>query len=88
MSIDAGVVREVATRVTLTEEQVKMVLDAWTSVREGPAPGTVLINDASGTVAVRVSQDGLQFWFVVALEGSFYKDMQPTLAGWNTIKSA
>ena len=86
MSIDAGVVREVATRVTLTEEQVKMVLDAWTSVREGPAPGTVLINDATGSIAVRVSQDGLPLWFVVNLDGSVYKDMQATIAGWTVLK--
>jgi len=49
--------------------------------------GTVVIDDATGSVAVRVSEDGLPLWVVVALDGGVSKDMQATLAGWNVVKS-
>lgn len=83
-----AVARQVASQLDgITEEQVQMVLDAWEAVKAGPAVGTVLVK-GDGSVAVRVSEDGVLIWHVTGLDGSRSKDLQPTLEGWEVLKSA
>lgn len=70
----------------VTEEQVRMVLEAVDRVTNGRAVGTLLSDPASGAIALRVEDNGVQLWRVTAPDGSTWSDMQPDLAGWDTIK--
>jgi|688.fasta_scaffold23784_6 hypothetical protein len=71
----------------VSEETVAAVIQAWNAIKEGPSPGTVLINPANGDVAVRVSDSGVHYWQVVALDGTVWKDANPNL-GWDVLKNA
>lgn len=81
---DSGVVRSVTAqlRETLSEEQVKAVLEALEAVKTGDPVGTVVEEPGTGNIGVRVSEEGVHLWVVVGLDGAVSKDTQGTLAGW------
>lgn len=64
---------------TITAEQITAVLAAANAATAGEAVGTVLRDDTTGAVAVRVDQHGVHQWRVMALDGATWNDMQPTL---------
>jgi len=70
----------------VTEEHVRMVLEAVDRVSNGRPVGTLLNDPASGAFALRVEDNGVQMWRVTATDGSTWGDMQPDLPGWVTIK--
>lgn len=86
---EAGLVRAVSTQLrdAVTEEQIKMVLEAVQRLRDGDPVGTVLHNAASGAVAVRVAESGVPYWHVTSLDGSLSNDTNATLAGWDVLKA-
>lgn len=86
---EAGLVRSVSDqlRESVTEEQVKMVLEAVERVQSGDPVGTVLEEPGTGNVAVRVSESGVLVWRVTGLDGSVSADTQGTLAGWTVLRS-
>lgn len=69
----------------VTTEQVSMVLSAWNTIIGGDALGTVRIDPATGSIALRLSDNGVHKWRVTATDGSSWFDMSPTLVGWNIL---
>ena len=63
----------------LTEEQVSSVLATWNHLREGDPIGMVRRDPDTGSVAHRVSAEGVHIWRVSRPDGEQYNDMQPTL---------
>jgi hypothetical protein len=63
----------------ITPEQIRAVLAALNTTKAGLPVGTALQDPASGNVAVRISQDGLEMWRVISLDGGVWNDMEPTL---------
>ena len=86
---EAGLVRAVTAQVKehVTEDQVKMILEAVERVQSGDPVGTVLEEPGTGNVAVRVSDSGVLVWRDTGLDGSVSVDTQGTLPGWNLLKS-
>lgn len=86
---EAGLVRSVSDqlRESVTEEQVKMVLEAVERVQAGDPVGTVLEEPGTGNIAVRVSESGVLVWRVTGLDGSVSADTQGTLPGWTVLKA-
>jgi hypothetical protein len=84
---NSALVKVVAGQLSdITEEQVKMVLAAVEAVQSGEPVGTVRVNPDSGAVAVRVSDDGVLYWKVSALDGGTWNDMQPSFPGWEKLR--
>lgn len=69
---------------SVTPEQIRAVLAALNHTNAGSPVGVVLQDPASGNIAVRISQDGLEMWRIIALDGGVWNDMEPTLP-WKTI---
>lgn len=69
----------------VSDEHVAMVLAAWNTVLSGEAVGTVKQDPVSGSLAVRVSEDGVHKWKVTGSDGAQWSDMQPTLPGWTQL---
>lgn len=69
----------------VSDEHVAMVLAAWNTVISGEPLGTIKKDPVTGNFAVRVSEDGVHKWKVTAPDGGQWSDMQPTLAGWDTL---
>lgn len=69
----------------IDDETVTAVINAWNLVRDGDAPGTIVMSD-EGHVAVRISDQGVHLWKVTAANGSTWVETQPTLPGWTVIK--
>jgi hypothetical protein len=65
-----------------------MVLAAWNLVLTGDPVGTVKLNPENGSLALRVSEDGVHKWKVTAADGGTWSDMQPTLPGWTVLSGA
>lgn len=63
----------------INPEQIRAVLAALNTTKDGLPVGTALQDPASGNIAVRISQDGLEMWRVVSLDGGVWNDMEPTL---------
>lgn len=86
MGKDEPVVAAVSAQLPeISDDQVAAVLAAWNAVKSGEPVGTI-VEDQSGSVAVRVSEDGVHMWRVSALDGGTWCDMQPTLPGWAYIR--
>lgn len=86
MSINDPVVAAVSAQLSdVDDATVAAVLAAWNAIKEGSPLGTI-VTDPSGSVAVRVSDNGVHMWRVTAADGSTWSDMQPTLAGWTVVK--
>lgn len=84
--MDAAQVRAVTAVVgDLSEDQVRRVLTAVESLRDGATPGTIVQDPATGAVALRVSEGGVDYWSVTDPSGAYYRDMQPQLQGWKAI---
>jgi hypothetical protein len=69
----------------VTDEHVAMVLAAWNNVRAGDPLGTVMLDPATGRIAVRVSEDGVHKWSVTSPDGGMWSDMQPNMPGWTKL---
>jgi hypothetical protein len=63
----------------ITANQVAAVLAAYRAVYEGDELGTIRRDPDTGSLAHRISIDGLHKWLVSAPDGSQYYDLQPTL---------
>lgn len=82
--ISPDVVTKVKTRLQerfpeLTDESVMAVLAEQNVVNAGEYVGTVVRDDKTGNVAVRVSVDGKPLWRVVALDNGQWNDLSLTL---------
>ena len=85
---DAGLVQALSRQVSgVTEEQIKSVLLAWDVIRNGSPVGTIMFNPADKAVAYRVSEDGFPLWSVAQLDGTTYRDLSPTLVGWEILRN-
>lgn len=71
----------------VTTEQVAMVLAAWNTILSGDPLGTVRIDPATGSIALRLSDSGVHKWRVTATDGGTWFDMSPTLSGWTLLSS-
>lgn len=71
----------------VTEEQVAMVLDAWNTVVSGDPVGTIVSDPETGSIAVRVSSNGIHQWQVTDPNGGSIIDRNPTLTGWTVIRA-
>ena len=81
--MEASVITAIAGIVPdVTEDQVRQVLTALAQVKEGPSVGTVLQDPETGSIAVRVAEDGLPLWRVTLINGGEYRETQPNLEGW------
>lgn len=60
-------------------ELIREVLAALNTTKDGLPVGTALQDPASGNIAVRISQDGLEMWRVVSLDGGVWHVTEPTL---------
>jgi hypothetical protein len=84
--MDAAQVRAVTAVVgDISEDQVRRVLTAVESLRDGATPGTIVQDPKTGAVALRVSEGGVDYWSVTDPSGAYYRDMQPQLPGWREI---
>jgi hypothetical protein len=84
--IDAQTVKAVTAVVgDLSEDQVRRVLTAVETLRDGATPGTIVQDPKTGAVALRVTEGGVDYWSVSAPDGSQWRDMQPQLQGWKSI---
>ncbi len=68
----------------MTDDQVRQVVQAWNAVRQGDPLGTIRRCPSTGSVAHRVSIDGIHMWQVTTPDGQHYRDTVPTLA-WDCI---
>lgn len=69
----------------VSTEQVAMVLAAWNTITGGDPLGTVRLDPATGSLAMRLSDNGVHKWRVTAPDGGTWFDMSPTLNGWNIL---
>lgn len=84
--MDAAQVRAVTAVVgDISEDQVRRVLNAVESLRDGATAGTIVQDPKTGAVALRVSEGGVDYWSVTDPSGAYYRDMQPQLKGWKEI---
>lgn len=85
--VNDAVVEAVSSQLPeVTDEHVAMVLSAYESVISGPALGTVVMDPASGQIAMRVSVDGIHQWRITAPDGGVWGDMRPALPEWVVIR--
>lgn len=85
MGFDNAVVAAVSAQCGLEENVVRSVLTALEQTFDGAPVGTVLQDPATGSVAVRVAENGVLLWKVAAVDGGEWKDMQPNLKGWTVL---
>lgn len=69
----------------LTEDQVRRVLAALESIRDGAPVGSIVQDPKTGAVAHRVREGGVTFWSVTGPDGAYHRDMQPNLVGWKAL---
>jgi len=86
--IDDAVVATVVKASKKSEAVVRAVLTALENAMSGDPVGTVVQDPENGSIAVRVAEDGVPVWRVTALNGTEYRDAQPTLKGWTVISQA
>jgi hypothetical protein len=87
MADDAVVAAIVATVTDVDEGQVRAVLTALEAIRDGAPVGTLVRDVKTGAVALRVSDGGMPVWKVTAPDGAVWTDLQPRLAGWESLGS-
>jgi hypothetical protein len=68
------------TEEPITARQAAAVLAAYKNILGGDPLGTMRRDPETGAIAIRVNVDGLYLWRVTVPDGTFYNDLQPTLA--------
>lgn len=86
-TVVAAIAGQLGADVSITEEQISLVLGAWNEVQQGAPLGTILRDPETGALAHRVAQDGRHLWRVSAVNGDQWNDLQPTLPGWEVLST-
>jgi hypothetical protein len=82
--VSSEIVTEVKTRLQesfpeLTDENITAVLTEQNTINAGEYAGTVVRDDKTGNVAVRVIDVDRHLWRVVALDGGQWNDPAPKM---------